>query len=76
MAIRRLLVCGDFDQAEIDLMIEAYDGVCKELCISPTKYNPANEAVALGVVEFVREGERDLAEITRCVARSIQPIGA
>jgi hypothetical protein len=73
LAMRRMLAGGAFDQAEIDLMIEAYDTICRELHLAESKYNAANETVALAVMNLVRSGERNVKRITRQVLQSIQP---
>jgi hypothetical protein len=73
MAIRRILADSAFDQGAIDLMVEAYEAICKELQLAESRYAPANEAVAQAVVRLVREGQRDAAEIVRRVVQTVQP---
>ena len=72
MAMRRILADGAFDQVAIDLMIEAYDAICEQLRIAERKHDPANETVALAVLDLVRDGERDVQRIKRLVVQSIQ----
>ena len=64
---------GAFDQAAIDLMVEAYDSVCQELSLVPHKYEPANETIALAVMGLVRDGERDVPRITQRIVQRMQP---
>ena len=72
MAMRRILADGAFDQVAIDLMSEAYDAICEQLRIAEHKHDPANETVALAVLDLVRDGERDVQRIKRLVVQSIQ----
>lgn len=64
---------GAFNQEAIDLMVEAYDAACKELGLTNSPYEVANEAVARAIIELVRNGKRDAAEIAQHVVRSVQP---
>jgi hypothetical protein len=68
-----MMADGAFDQAAIDLMIEAYESICQELHLTESKYHPANEAVANAVIALVREGERDVQRIAQCVVQSVRP---
>jgi hypothetical protein len=65
---------GAFDQAAIDLMVEAYGSVCEELSIVPRMHEPANEMIALAVMGMVRDGERDIPQITQRVLQRVQPL--
>jgi hypothetical protein len=67
------LADGAFDQGAIDLMVEAYDLACKELQITNSPYEPANEAVAQAIIQLVRDGEREVAQIARRVVQSMLP---
>ena len=70
LAIRQILADGAFDQGAIDLMTESYDAACKELALQESKYAAANETVARTVMQLVRDGQRDAAEIARRVVEA------
>jgi hypothetical protein len=66
------LADGAFDQEAIDLMIAAYEAVCKELHLTNSPYAAANEAVARAVLELVSAGERDVQHILHRIVRSLR----
>lgn len=53
-------------------MTEAYEAACKDLALSESKYAAANETVAHAVMQLVRDGQRDAAEIARRVVEATQ----
>lgn len=61
MAINRLLDDAAFDAAAVKVITTAFDDIVRELRLDRT--GPAAEIIALNILRYAHEGERDPARL-------------
>ncbi len=71
MAIHRLLQNAAFDPEHVDLMVGAFQDVCRELKLS-VRDDALCELIARAVFECAQKGVRDPHELRRCARDALQ----